>query len=398
MKNSHAVFVFTISQKWKGLSIFTAIMVLFLMMILSIYPEFTKIATAPTAELSGDGLIGITLTEDSKTGNFTLGWDRVPLAEGYALVQSDAEFNPLDHLGQMNFTVLPDQLEGVRHDPVVTLVEPGETEFTIADLAGEWGRGTVVYLAVMPYVGPAENATVQVVSGLLNTGALVASTPFDALMESSFYEAWGVTSDFLKLGPFLDMEFFGSTMVFALIFLIRHYTASFAREKERKTIDLLMSTPLSRRTLFVSRYLAWTAVSVALVIIFWLVIVAGVSALGETDQLSAGRSLLACVLLLPFLLVVQGMGMLGSVLFDETRKATGFAMGLFFGMFILQIMARLSEGWDGLKYLSVFHYWDTSAGLSGREFPWSGTILLTALAAALFVASLSVFEKRDLAT
>ena len=92
MKNSHAVFVFTISQKWKGLSIFTAIMVLFLMMILSIYPEFTKIATAPTAELSGDGLIGITLTEDSKTGNFTLGWDRVPLAEGYALVQSDAEF------------------------------------------------------------------------------------------------------------------------------------------------------------------------------------------------------------------------------------------------------------------------------------------------------------------
>ncbi|MFP6879753.1 MAG: hypothetical protein VCA34_02320 [Roseibacillus sp.] len=48
-------------------------------------------------------------------------------------------------------------------------------------------------------------------------------------MEGSFYEAWDVTPDFLKLGSFLDMEFFGSTLVFAMIFLIGHCTTSFAR-------------------------------------------------------------------------------------------------------------------------------------------------------------------------
>lgn len=397
MNNSHAVFVFTLSQKWKGLTIFTAIMVMFLGMILSIYPKFTEMGTAPTAILGGDGILGITLTEDSDTGDFTLGWDRVLLADGYALVQSDARFTPLEHLGQVNFTALPDQLGRLRHDPVVTFVEASEIDHTFADLGNEWGEGTVVYFAVMPYVGSVENATVQVVSGLINSGDLVASTPFDTFLDSSFYEAWGVTSDFLKLGPFLNIEFFGSTMAFAMIFLIRHYAASFAREIEKKTIDLLMSTPLSRRNLFMSRYLAWAAVSVTLVIIFALVIIAGVSAIGETDQLSSDRSLLACLLLLPFLLVVQGLGMLGSVLFNETRKATGFAMGVFFGMFLVQILARLSEGLEPLRFLSIFHYWGTAAVLHGEAFPWSGTIVLITLAVALFAAGLSVFEKKDLA-
>ena len=48
-------------------------------------------------------------------------------------------------------------------------------------------------------------------------------------MESSFYEAWDVAPDFLKLSPFLDMETSGGTVVFAMIFLIRHCTTSLAR-------------------------------------------------------------------------------------------------------------------------------------------------------------------------
>ena len=101
---------------------------------------------------------------------------------------------------------------------------------------------------------------------------------------------------------------------------------------------------------------------------------------------------------LPFMLTVQGFCMLASVSANDSRKAYAVSFGIYFGMYVLKIVATISVRLSFLKYLTIFHYWQHGTIFIEGTVARGNIILLTTLSVALFIAGLVVLERKDLAS
>ena len=66
-------------------------------------------------------------------------------------------------------------------------------------------------------------------------------------------------------------------------------------------------------------------------------------------------------------------------------------------MVVLRIVATLSQRLEFVKYLVIVRYWDYSTIFIDGIVLWGDVILLTILSLGLFIAGLTVFERKDFA-
>jgi len=197
------------------------------------------------------------------------------------------------------------------------------------------------------------------------------------------------------------MELFSSLTIYIIIYFIIQYAGAFSSEVENKTIDIILSTPMSRRRFFISRYLSWVAMNLVMIVSWIIFIYGGVLALesvfgfGEAD-VSLGDIVRAMLLFLPFILSAQGFCMLTSVMTNNSKKAYGISFGIYFGMYFFYILAQFGEKLDFMKYLTIFHYWDYKSIFIDGVVLWGHIALLIILSAVLFIAGAVVFERKDL--
>jgi ABC-2 type transport system permease protein len=203
--------------------------------------------------------------------------------------------------------------------------------------------------------------------------------------------------DIYSIRGYLSMELFSSLTLFIIIYFLVQYAGAFSVEMETRTIDIILSTPLSRRRLFISRYLSWVVVDLIVIVVWTLVSYAGVVAIGESAEASLADGARTMLLFLPFILSVQGFCMLASVATNDSRKAYGISFGIYYAMYVLRIVSILSEKMRFLRYFTLFEYWDYNAIFVAGIVPWGSVILLTLLSIGLFFAGLTVFERKDLA-
>src|SRR4030042_7215617 len=123
---------------------------------------------------------------------------------------------------------------------------------------------------------------------------------------------------------------------------------------ENRTIALILSTPLSRRRLFVSRYLSWLAVNLIVMASWTFFMHVGVVSIGKPAEAPLADIARTTFLFLPFALTVQGFCMLASVAANDSRKAYGITFGIYYGMYFLRIVSVLSERLSFLRYFTVF--------------------------------------------
>ena len=81
---------------------------------------------------------------------------------------------------------------------------------------------------------------------------------------------------------------------------------------------------------------------------------------------------------------------------NDSGRAVGIVLGVYFGMYFLHVVAILSESWGLLKYASIFHYWDHNAIFLDGIIAWADLALLLLVAAGLFAVGMEVFESKDL--
>jgi len=253
---------------------------------------------------------------------------------------------------------------------------------------------------VVALVGEGAKMKVVGASQMVSTRDMVAGNLFEKITENPIIKSiLGDNSvDVFSLKGFLCMEFFGGLTLYVIVYFLIQYSGAFCCEMEQKTVDLILSTPLTRRRLFVSRYLAWTTMDVVLLASWTLFIYLGVLALGETREVPFGDLVRIMASFLPFLLAVQGLCMLTSVITNQSRKAYGVAFGIYYGMYFLRIVSAISERLEFVKYLTVFYYWDFNAIFIQGVVPWASMAVLTSTAIGLFVAGIVVFQRKDLAS
>ena len=404
-RNSNlAVFLWTLRRKWKGFAVFIAATAVIIFPVVHIYPEVSQLQSKAIAEAFG-GDIEISLTQDSGVdGDYTLRWGKYGGADGYVVVESETElplalFKDMD-VPEVDLRLLATLLPNVGEVSLHTF-DAADTEMSLAGLDRKYGEeNALVYFGVLAYQGEESHASIAGASQTVNTRNLVAEGPFDELLEHPLIKAFVGSEklDVFSIKGFLCVELFNGLTLYIIIYFLMQYAGAFCCEMENKTIDVILSTPLSRRGLFISRYLSWATMNLVFIASWIVLVYLAILSVGRQADAPLADVARTMISFFPFIQAVQGFCMLASVATNQSMKAYGISFGLYFGMVIFEMLGTLSERFSFLKYASITYYWDSDIIFIEGVIPWGHVILLSVAAIVLFLAGLWVFERKDLAS
>jgi ABC-2 type transport system permease protein len=181
-----------------------------------------------------------------------------------------------------------------------------------------------------------------------------------------------------------------------LVFSVGFAAAAVAGERQRGTLEVLLSRPLSRRGVYLTLAVAgavFVAVTIGALVLGSLV---GSAATGRTAELGVGN---LPILWLNGVLLYWAFGaiaLLASVSFDRMTPAFGVSLAVVLVSYFLDVLGSL---WPDAKWLqpySLFHYVDAKADLAGLP-DGSDFVVLAVVIAVAVGAALVVFPRRDLA-
>ncbi len=202
---------------------------------------------------------------------------------------------------------------------------------------------------------------------------------------------------FAHLENFLSAELYSITWpLFLIILAISSAGAALANEVEKGSIEFLLSTPISRRKLFLSRYLAGALVILAFVA---ATIYAAVpfAKIFNIDVQPANYSTLVLMTFL-FGLATFSVSMFLSAIFSDRGKVYFLSAGVVVLMYVANIVATLKEKYADLKYISFFHYFDAVKILIHNELDKVGILVFLAVIIVFSITGLIAFDRRDIAT
>ncbi len=208
-------------------------------------------------------------------------------------------------------------------------------------------------------------------------------------------------SDFFQGGvtfeAFLSLEHLNFFWVIAVsAFVIGFASRAIAGETEQGTIALLLSQPVTRTQVFVSKLVVGVLGIVALV---WSAMGGIIWQAHRSDIAMApleGYYLFIGVAIL-FFISILSVSMMFSTMVAERGRA--ILMGLVFviAAYVLDVFARLQEKWADLGYLSIFHYYGkpdaiiTTASIDDYRL-W----VLVGSSVVATVVGLMIFNRRDI--
>jgi len=202
--------------------------------------------------------------------------------------------------------------------------------------------------------------------------------------------------DYSTAAGFLNAELFAFMMpLLFLICAIGIGAGAVTREEERGTIDLLLSTPLTRRRMLVEKALGGVLVLLALGVVLFVALLLGGAAveLGIPASRLAAISLAVVLVALPF----GALALLVSCATGSHGLALGLTSAAAVSAYMLNALAPLIGSLERWQDASPFAWYASGDVLAGR-LTLAHVALLIGTALALAAAAVVALERRDLRT
>jgi ABC-2 type transport system permease protein len=204
-------------------------------------------------------------------------------------------------------------------------------------------------------------------------------------------EAFGI-AELTTVEQYLNAEMLSLIVPLAVGYLaVRSVASGLSGAAESGRLDVLLSAPVSRRSLVAAGFLA-TAVELACVLGVSL-LVTGLASLLVGAGLSFGLALAGFANVWPLALLFAGLGIVVTGWSLRTAIVTGSVAGVLVAMYVADLVGRLDAGLDWVRYGSVFRYYGKAIedGIDPVAF-----LGVTAAAVALAAVGALLFERRDL--
>ncbi len=198
------------------------------------------------------------------------------------------------------------------------------------------------------------------------------------------------------LSGFLSSEVF-SYMGIVLGAYIAYHTASFAAgEIEQKSSELMLSLPVSRVHVLLSRFAVLLPITVALTLAMLLAVVAGARYDGES--IDVVRFADGLIFMLAFMLAVGGGSLLLSALMSNGRNAAFASIGILLAMFLVDNIGSMVTSIDWARQLSLFHYAKMSDIVADptAAISWANLGILLVVAAVFLALAVIAYNHRDI--
>ncbi len=186
------------------------------------------------------------------------------------------------------------------------------------------------------------------------------------------------------------------TIGLQVIFPIGLGAAAIAGERQRGSLEVLLSRPLSRRRLFATDLAALVAFATLTTLATVAGTVAGAAAYGVAGELDAGALAFLAVNTVLQLAAFAAIALAASASFDRLAPALGVGLVVLLLGYVLEILGTLWPDAAFLQPYSPFHYLRPLEILSGRA-ELSDLAVLAGITVAATAWGLWHFPRRDLA-
>jgi ABC-2 type transport system permease protein len=191
------------------------------------------------------------------------------------------------------------------------------------------------------------------------------------------------------------------TFIFAFVQLCvaiqaSNYGFHFLSVEERElTADFLMSKPVSRTRIILSKFLAaFTALTITNLII-WASAFGSIMLFSGGNEYEAKNLILLLISTTFFQLFFLSVGTVISVSVKKVRSVLSYSMALAFGLYVLNAL-RAVVGGKTLGVLSPFYHFDPGYILANGEYDTPMVIIDLAVIAVAFAASYYLYLRRNI--
>lgn len=347
---------------WKGLLIFGLLILVVSAGMVQIFPTFRD---SLTEELEGANKVSLELP-DEQGGNVTLSWESIENATSY-MVLEDSRLSmvtaKLKYKGEETSITFEKDFEEKRYYAVTVLLNETSDSLLIGIATTEEGEN-----------------------------------PFQELLQNPVYKGFtgGRNINMLEAKGFITLEFFSWWWMLAGLFIAYLSVSVIASDFENRHMDVLLSTPISRRRYLIEKFGAMTVVALLIILVATAGIAGGLTSINALNEFSVDAVFLSLIGCLPFLMVIAAVGVFTAVLFQKVRAGMGVTFAFVFAEFFLFAFGGFSRSLEWMKTISIFKYWDYSSVIIDDFFKAGDFIVLTILALVLLIIGIWVFEKKDI--
>ncbi len=344
---------------WKGFTIFILIVVIVAGGMAQLFPAISE--TFEEDKLEGEELVHLETEEDI----IHLSWVRVDEAQEYVVIEDRAS-----HMAT--------SWEVNRTDENSTVIQRSEDEER--------------YFAVIAVIDD-EKVPVGMASTVERKDIL------EEMMDTPYFRMFTAGRPDLRMDEmegFLSVEVYSWWILLVGVYLSYLSVKSITDDYEESKMDIIFSTPLSRKQYLVEKFSALGIFILILLVLSGLILTLSVYFVGGSNGLDFGTYLVSILISWPMFLVIIAASMFFGVLFKSSRKAVGAAFTVILVQYALFMAGHMLETLEPVLPYTISYYWDYNSVLLDSMVNTWHLVILTVAALVLIGAAILLFEDSDI--
>jgi ABC-2 type transport system permease protein len=191
---------------------------------------------------------------------------------------------------------------------------------------------------------------------------------------------------------YIDAEMMSLIVPLAVSFLaIRIVTRAISSAEEQRYLDTLLAAPVARTTLVAGTLVvAGIVVATVLAVMTLMTWITSLVAGSDASLEVLGRG---AANVWPLAMFFAGLATLAAGVLHRSSQVTGVAAGTLVAMYVIDVVGKLADPVEPLRYLSAFRYYG-SAIQDGIDPGSVAVLIITGI--VLAVAGALLFERRDI--
>lgn len=215
-------------------------------------------------------------------------------------------------------------------------------------------------------------------------------------MPEGFTAVFGVGT--LSMGDifgYYAMEGFLMVTLFGSIYAMLLSSGILSKEESDKTIEFLLSKPISRRQIVTSKLLSYLTNIIILNIVVSIVLYISFQVVKQSD-FSMKTFMLVSIAPLLLHLTFSAIGFLVSVFINKSKKITPISLGIVMVSFFLGMLSEITDKLEFLKYISPFKYFEVKNIIPSNEIELKYIVIMLGINIICISLAYIIYDKKDI--
>jgi len=223
------------------------------------------------------------------------------------------------------------------------------------------------------------------------------ATAFKKVLESypqPVLKAFGIAVDYITSFLGFYSYIFMYIVLCGSIQAMNYGTSVISKEVREKTADFLLTKPVTRKQIYVSKLLAVLS-SILITNIIYLVCSTFIARAVSKDSIDFKLFYMISITLLFVQLMFFALGVLVSVILPKVRSVLSVSLSVVLGLFTLNMFSSVL-GEETVRYFTPFKYYDAAYIIKNASYETSFIVTEIVFVVLSVLLSLFIYRKKDI--